>query len=279
MNKTIRTFLFGALGLAFACASASAQALTATTLSAAVTSGSQTVIQVASGTGCPNFSRASNPCNVLVDTEMMEVVAITNSTFFTVVRGVNGITSNHVSGAPIILGSPVNFPTIANLASNYWDTQFTQYGTFEPASVAVNETADVNGQEWYSAIYFPRPLILTGACQYNGNGTLADKMIVILWDAQGNVLANSAVAGVTQTGTVQYQCQDFTGPVAVPAGKYFIGVQGNGTTAASLATYAAGGVPTHYATGKQSGTFGTVAKITTVPTTFTANQGPLMAVY
>jgi hypothetical protein len=148
-----------------------------------------------------------------------------------------------------------------------------------PNSVAVNEATDVSGQFWFSQIFIPANVKLTGACQLNGNGTLADKMLFVLWDDTGAVLANTALAGVTQSGTAVYQCQPFVTAVNVTGPRtYFIGAQGNGTTAASLALYASGSAPTNYGTGTKAGTFGTLATIT--PTvTFTANKGPIMTVY
>lgn len=289
MKNQLRAFAFVVLalvialaGMTFAQQPTTGTAPTATTLAAGVTSTTQNVINVSSVSGCPStgsFSRVSNPCLVLIGREQMRVVSI-SGTYLTVLRGINGTAPDiYPSGAPVMVGSPTAFPAPRPDVSDLMFIGFTQYNTFS-SSTAVNETTDVNGQEWYSALLIPQNTILTGACQFNGNGTLADKMIVILWDHNGNVLANSTTAGVAQSGTLQYQCQAFTSPVYVTGPQsYFVGVQGNGTTAASLATYAAGAVPTGYAVGKQSGTFGTVAAITTVPTSFTANQGPVMSVY
>lgn len=289
MNKKLTLSVLGILALAaviglpvLAQLPSTGLTVNQTTLSAGVTSSAQSVIQVGATTGCPStgtFNRVSNPCNVVIDSEMMNVVAI-NGNYLTVLRGAAGTSAvNHVSGTDVFLGSPTAFPAIALADLNQFQTTYTQFSTF-PATVAVNQAADVSGTEWFSQIYIPHNTILTGACQLNGNGVLADKMIFILWDRLGNVVANSAVAGVTQSGTSIYQCQPFVNAAAIPGpGQYFIGVQGNGATAASIATYATGGAPTGYATGNQTGTFGTVANITTVPTTFTAAKGPVMSVY
>jgi len=161
-----------------------------------------------------------------------------------------------------------------------YDQPYTQWTTFStPNEPAFNNATDVNGQIWFSQLLVGANSTLTGACWTNGSGTLADKVIVILWDKAGNVLANSATAGVTQSGTSQLQCAAFTATVNVVGPQtYFIGIQGNGTTAGSFALYPAGGAPTKYGTGTQSGTFGTVAAITPT-TTFTANKGPIMSTY
>ncbi|HEV2275656.1 MAG TPA: hypothetical protein VGR96_15900 [Acidobacteriaceae bacterium] len=286
MKNQMRFLFSGALALLLSAPVIAQQpstgtAITKTTLSQTITA-TQSTFAVASVTGCPStgtFNRVSNPCDVVVEGEHMSVVSISGK-YITVLRGVLGTAAvGHVSGEFVYFGSPTAFPSLAAIPSNAYDTSYTQFLTF-PTTVAPNQVTDVSGTEWYSQIYIPKSTILTGACQMNGNGTLADNMLFILWDRLGNVLANTAVAGVTQSGTSVYQCQAFLNAVAVPGpGVYFIGVQGNGTTAASIATYAAGSVPTGYATGSQTGTFGTVAAITTVPTTFTANKGPVMSVY
>lgn len=173
-----------------------------------------------------------------------------------------------------------NTPGLADPQVSY-DKPYTALSTFAgPNSVAVNEATDVNGQFWFAQIFIPTNMTLKGACQLNGNGTLADKMMFVLWDKSGTAIANTATAGVTQSGTSVYQCQDFTATVQVYGPQtYFIGAQGNGTTAASLALYASGSAPTSYLVGTQSGTFGTVANISSLPTSFSANKGPIMSVY
>lgn len=140
--------------------------------------------------------------------------------------------------------------------------------------------ADVNGQFFYSQIFIPTTVTLTGACLLNGSGALADKQVYVLWNSAGTVLANSNVAGVTQSGTSQYQCQNFTATVLVqgPA-SYFIGTQSNGATAASIFTYPNASEPTGYVTGFQAGTFGTIVAISSPATSFNAGKGPLMTVF
>lgn len=258
--------------------------LTASTISQAIainpTSGPIS-FQVASVTGCPSFgsfNRVSNPCDALVDQEQMHVEAI-NGTFITVQRGANGtLAQQHVSGVPIYFGSPTAFAQFSTVKSDLFDATYTQFATFPP-TVTVAQVTDVSGTEWFSQINVPQSTVSKGACQLNGNGTLADNMLFILWDRLGNVLANTAVAGVAQSGTSIYQCQNWVNAVSLQAGKYFVGVQGNGTTAASIAAYATGGAPTNYATGNQTGTFGTVVNITTVPATFSASKGPVMSLF
>jgi len=144
------------------------------------------------------------------------------------------------------------------------------------APAAITDTV----AEYWSQIFIPTNVTLTGACLLNGATVTTDKHIVILFNAAGAVIANSALAGAADTGNASaYQCQAFTAPIAVtgPA-TYFVGTQPNGTTD-TFFTYTAKGAPTNYGTGLTTcAVFGTLCSIT--PTsTFTTAQGPLMMVY
>lgn len=244
-------------------------------------------VSVASTSGCPafgTFNNVSNPCDLFVGREQMHVLAI-NGTVLTVERGANGtLAEAYPSGTAAFIGSTsvfraVPFPQFGDWMVNNTYTWWTVFSP--PADPAPTQVTDVSGKLWYTAIQIPNSQILTGACQMNGNGTLADKMIFALWDRNGNLIANTALAGVTQSGTSVLQCQNFVNPVVTQGpGIYYIGVQGNGTTAASIAAISAGAAPTNYPTGVQTGgTFGTILNITAPSTTFTAGVGPIMAVF
>lgn len=284
MNINLKVLTLALLGGAlFAQSPQSGSNLTQTTITASLNS-SATTVNVGATTGCPasgTFSPVSNPCALIVEHEIMEVLAI-NSKTLTVQRGAAGtIAEAHPANALAYIGSDSAIKPYPNFQDNYPWTGYTFFSTFSgPNSVAVNEAADVSGKLFYSAIQIPQTTVLTKACLFNGNGTLADKVILAIWDRNGNLLANTAVAGVTQTGTSQYQCIAFTNAVLVQGPQvYYVGVQGNGTTAASYSLYAAGSAPDLYPTGVQTGgTFGTVLNITAPAVTFTANNGPIMAV-
>lgn len=144
------------------------------------------------------------------------------------------------------------------------------------APAAITDTV----AEYWSQIFIPTNMTLTGACLLNGATVTTDKHIVFLANAAGTIIANSALAGVADTGNASsYQCQAFTATIAVTGpGTYFIGTQPNGTTD-TFYTYTAKGAPTNYGTGLTTcAVFGTLCNIT--PTvTFTTAQGPLMMVY
>jgi hypothetical protein len=149
--------------------------------------------------------------------------------------------------------------------------------------MAYTDTADVAGRQWFSSIYIPTSVTLTGVCLKLGTVPATDLWIGVLWNSLGATVATSNLAGVAfgATGAAQYyQCQSFTAPVPVtgPA-RYFVGIQGNGNTANEFYTYPAASAPAGYATGITApGVFGTITAIAPT-TTFTAAQGPIMSVY
>jgi hypothetical protein len=147
-----------------------------------------------------------------------------------------------------------------------------------PNAIAANSTTDVNGAVFFSQMIIPAPSVLTGACLLNGATVGTDKRIFVLWDAAGNVVANTPTAGTTTATASKYQCVNFTSTVRVYGPMtYYVGIQSNGTTD-TYSTYAANSAPNNYGTGTKAGTFGTAPGITP-SLTFTANQGPIMMVY
>lgn len=160
---------------------------------------------------------------------------------------------------------------------------YTAFTTFSGANpIATTSVTDVNGTIWFSQISIPYNATLSGACVLNGATVGTDKWIVALYDSTGALVASSPVAGTTTATASKYQCIAFTVPsgsipVAGPQ-TYFVALQGNGTTD-NFQAYATGGAPTNYGTQSQTGTFGTLAAMTTPTTTFTTAKGPLMYVY
>jgi hypothetical protein len=147
------------------------------------------------------------------------------------------------------------------------------------ADVAKGTITDVNGKIWYSSLQVASNFIATGACILNGSTVATDKWILAIYDSTGTLLTSTALAGTTTANASKYQCIAFNAPIGVtgPA-QYFIALQGNGTTD-TFQAYAANGAPSSYPTGSQTGTFGTLAAITSIPTTFTAAVGPVMTLY
>ena len=112
----------------------------------------------------------------------------------------------------------------------------------------------------------------------NGATVGTDNLIAALYDTGGNLIANSAVAGVLSAGANAFQEIAFTAatPPLAP-GRYFLAVQCNGTTATTRRMAAAdGGIAMASIT---AGTFGTVPSSFTVPTTFSAGASPIGYLY
>jgi hypothetical protein len=109
----------------------------------------------------------------------------------------------------------------------------------------------------------------TGVGVLNGATVGTDNMLVAIYDEAGNLLANSALAGVLSAGANSYQQVAFLTPVMLPAGRYFVAVQFNGTTATTRKITNAATL----FTALPAGAFGTVPATITVPSAFTTLQG------
>jgi hypothetical protein len=131
---------------------------------------------------------------------------------------------------------------------------------------------------WYrSEIYVPHLAQWTGINVLNGATVGTDNIMVALYDTNGVLITNSAVAGALSAGANAFQSLAFlTQPILNP-GRYFVAVQCNGTTATTRKWAAANGG--NQMTQSTAGTFGTVPESFTPPTTFTADVGPIAALY
>ena len=273
---------------------ASAQSpLSSTTLSGGITAYS-TVVCLASATNVtlPSLTSGTLGSILVTDAEAMQVQAAGPiSTCFRVKRGLyansaSNAAAAHSSGAKVwVTGATVSTgDTSRPISTSAFLTQ-RPYHPFEilatPSLFGVSTTAvtDVAGKIWYGAVEADFSAFATGACILNGATVGTDKWIVALYDATGNLLANSALAGTTTAGASQYQCLAFTSPVAlVGPAQYFLALQGNSTND-TFQSYGTGAAPTSYPTGtKTGGTFGVLPSLT-VTTTYTAGAGPLMALY
>lgn len=120
---------------------------------------------------------------------------------------------------------------------------------------------------------------VTGLADLLGSTGATDKHLVALYDATGNLIANSAAAGQTAGTASTYEQIPFTSKYyLVGPAKYYACLQTNGTTATvrMLLTSVQDGVTTKGVTGI---TFGTIPATFTVPTTFTTAVGPYWELY
>jgi len=151
-------------------------------------------------------------------------------------------------------------------------------GSLAFASYETNGTAPVAGTMYLTEIYVPHTQTWTGIGKLNGTTVGTDNHLVALYGADGTLLANSAVAGALSAGASAWQNTAFTAPITLILGRYFLGVQSNGTTATLRHQETALGVLT--STGSQAGTFGTIpTTLTTIPVTVTNAQGCIASLY
>jgi hypothetical protein len=151
-------------------------------------------------------------------------------------------------------------------------------GSLALTSYETNGTAPTAGTMYLTEIYVPFTQTWTGISKLNGTTVGTDNHLVALYGADGTLLANSAVAGVLSANASVFQDTAFTAPITLIPGRYFLGVQSNGTTATLRHLETALGVTNN--TGSQAGTFGTIpATLTTVPVTTTNAQGVICRLY
>lgn len=152
---------------------------------------------------------------------------------------------------------------------------------FHTGGVGATQTTDGNDstpsvtETYICEVNIPENVTITGIAFLNGTAVGTDKLVGILYNSSGVVVANTATAGTTATGTDAYQKIDLTATYAAkgPA-TYYVGLQCNGTTyrfnSHILGTFGAS---------KKTGeTFGTATTIT-APTTFTTALGPIASLY
>lgn len=150
-------------------------------------------------------------------------------------------------------------------------------GSLALASYETAGTAPVAGTMYLTEIWVPFNQTWTGIGKLNGTGVGTDNHLVALYGSNGALIANSAVAGVLAANASVFQNIPFTAPVPLPQGRYFLGVQSNGTTATLRHLVTANGV--NVMTGAPTGVFGTIPATVTAPVTFTTAQGVITQLY
>ena len=140
------------------------------------------------------------------------------------------------------------------------------------------DAARTAGTTYYSEVHIDGNVTLTGMGVLLGTTAGTDKIAVALYDDSGNLLANSALAGVTTSGGDVYQEVAFTATYAAKGpGRFFGAVQINGTTDGLQMHTTLGPL---WVTGSEAGSFGTFPDpITTLATTHTDNLGPMFYLY
>ena len=165
-----------------------------------------------------------------------------------------------------------------NQIAQWYRVYLPNPGATAYTSINTNGTTLVAGTTYCSEVQVPYSKYATGLAVLNGTSAATDLHIVALYDATGNLIANSALAGAVASGASTYQTYAFTTPYYVvgPA-KYYACVQSNGTSATirMLLTSVQDGVTTY----SHTGSFGTLINPITVPTTFNSAVGPYFQLY
>jgi len=310
-NLKVFALVLFALGMMGASGYAQTNAITDTSLAAAVTSTATTIL-VSSATGIT----ADPQTMLMIDQEPMAVIKVSGTTI-TVSRTTTK--AAHVIYSRVYIGRPDWFMsydppaktscTLASIHSHPWvninngnvwscvsslwvlenelkgSTGRAQAWTVPLGSVAYGSmgtnSAVVATTMYVADIEVPRTMPLNGVKVLAG-GTVggSDKGIAFLYKAGGgDPVAYSLLAGTTFTGTDTLQTLAFTTPyMANGPGKYFIGIQMNCTTTTLLRLITTSTFVNNLTTTKTGVTFGTLPRLT-APTTFTADVGPIAGVY
>ncbi len=130
----------------------------------------------------------------------------------------------------------------------------------------------------YASIWLRGDTFVTGIQFLQGLTAATTKAIGALYDAVGNVVAYSAIAGVTMATASTYKALPFTAPLVVPGpGLFFIGIifDGTGSTYATIPVNCNGGT----LGGSSVATFTTPVPLIISATAFTDAQAPVAFLY
>lgn len=159
-------------------------------------------------------------------------------------------------------------------------TNRSKFCTVSIGSVAYSSfgtnASTVAGSIYTAEIFIPKVMVVTGIGYLNGATVGTDKRIVALSQNDGTTIAYSDLGGATSSGANSFQEIAFVAPITVSPGRYWINIQVNGTTD-TFRTIAANTF-VDVLTTSRTGVFGTITP-TIVPTTFTADVGPIAYIY
>jgi len=150
---------------------------------------------------------------------------------------------------------------------------------WSPAALTTGTSTTPGATTVYlTPIYVIAPCVLTGVAISNGETVGTDKYIAAIFDATGAPLGYSALAGTTTSGDDVFQTLALTASLPIVAPQLiYVGLYVNGTTD-RFRSIPAAGAQAGYCGSVGSQTFGTVANVA-LPTTFTADKGPVCYVY
>lgn len=169
-------------------------------------------------------------------------------------------------------------PTIPNpVAGNRLAISNIPIGSVAYASVGTN-TTDISGQFWITDIWIPFSKTITKIGFLQGGTATTDNFLVAIYDSTGVLVANSNTSGVVLSGASTFkEVTLLTSPQLYGPATYWIAIQGNGTAVGAIQTIPASTF-VDVLTTVVGGVFGTVPATITLPTTFTAGNGPVVYV-
>jgi hypothetical protein len=256
--------------------------LTSTTLTALLNSGpnAQNNVIMASVTGMAAPTAGGGiQTMLLVDSELMVVESV-NSTTLTasVQRGMNGTkVANHGNGAIVWFGLPQYFPQFPNTVfpSTQGRFRFLTVPISGSLTALGHSTTDTAGGLFIADLRVDRLMVTTGGAILNGATVGTDSNACCLYDYSGTLIASSAAA--VTSGASAMQQRAWVQPTVLAAGQYFLVYQTNGTTDNFQTIPTATWLDVLAET--LTGTAGSPPANITVPTTFTANTGPIGYIY
>jgi hypothetical protein len=211
--------------------------------------------------------------DILINTDKFTVAGATGNTIVAGTLGVTGITT--ATGAIVMNGGY----TTPNLSPVIWAK-----GGSTVLATSGTDKACSNGARWWVEVDIPYNVTLTGVAYLVGSVGGTDSVVVQLHNSAGVEVATSKKTGANHGAIVgtaaQFQsCPFYVGASATPytaiAGKYYVSVQFNGTTA-KFRTYPIPG--SKFIANTVAGTWDTKADITP-GTTFVADDGPIVMTY
>lgn len=156
---------------------------------------------------------------------------------------------------------------------------FPDSGGTAYTSLNTNGTAVGSTTLYCTSVNLPANKLLTGIGVLNGTTVTGNARYVVLYDAGGTPLANSALAGQASVTASVYETYAFTSKFyAVGPSTYFACLQDNATGSTTVRMVVTGTQDNILTKGQTGATFGTVPTLT-VPTTFTSAVGPYVYLY
>lgn len=153
--------------------------------------------------------------------------------------------------------------------------QWNHAGEGALISRGTSATFGTNGDIMYGGWVPEYDQVVTNLNVLNGTTVGTHKLIYGIYNLDGTLARSTALAGATSSGADVYQAQALTATLKVYAGReYLVAAQAEGTTPELQFTAAnfRGGTGR---SGFQTGTFGTMATISSVATAFAADKAPL----